>query len=57
MFYVRRTDIASCVFISAPQLLGKKDKKKHGYGIDGVLVSGFDRTGGSDRGGQGHQSC
>ena len=31
----------------------KKDKRKHRYGIDGVVVDGLGRAGGFDRGEQG----
>ena len=55
MFCVWRTAIAVAVFISAPQLLEKKKwrQKKHSYGIDGLVVYGFGRAGGFDRGEQG----
>jgi len=53
MFCVWRTAIAVAVFISAPQLLDNKRKKKYRYGIDGVVVDGLGRAGGVDRREQG----
>ena len=55
MFCVWRTVIAvgcSCFHISPHSSSKKKDKKKHRYGIDGVVVNGFGRAGGFDRGEQ-----
>ena len=55
--YLRR-DIIHLInqHYKAPVALKKKDKRKHRYGIDGVVVNGFGRSGGFDRGEQGSLS-
>ena len=56
MFCVWRTGLAVAVFESALQLLAKKYKKKHWYGIDGGCEHGFGRVDRFERGEQGPQS-
>ena len=41
--------VCSCFHISPP-VARENNKKKHKYGIDGVVVNGFGRAGGFDRG-------